>query len=125
MQLINSKIEPLIESFAYGNAIKNGVPVAIVGKPNAGKSSLLNTLLNENRAIVSSIPGTTRDTIEEQIVIDGIAFRFIDTAGIRETNDEIESLGIIKTFEKAKESSVVLYLFDKENTSMDEVIADY
>ena len=122
---INSKIEPLIESFAYGNAIKNGVPVAIVGKPNAGKSSLLNTLLNENRAIVSAIPGTTRDTIEEQIVIDGIAFRFIDTAGIRETNDEIESMGIVKTFEKAKESTIVLYLFDKENTSMDEVIADY
>ena len=122
---INSKIEPLIDSFAYGNAIKNGVPVAIVGKPNAGKSSLLNVLLNEDRAIVSAIPGTTRDTIEEQIVIDGISFRFIDTAGIRETNDEIESMGIVKTFEKAKESSIVLYLFDKENTTMDEVIADY
>lgn len=122
---INSKIEPLIESFAYGNAIKLGVPVAIVGKPNAGKSSLLNVLLNENRAIVSSIAGTTRDTIEEQIVIDGIAFRFIDTAGIRETTDEIETLGIAKTYQKAKESSIVLYLFDKANTSMDEVISDY
>ena len=122
---INSKIEPLIESFAYGNAIKLGVPVAIVGKPNAGKSSLLNLLLNENRAIVSPIAGTTRDTIEEQIVMDGIAFRFIDTAGIRETNDEIESLGIIKTFEKAKQSTIVLYLFDKANTTMDEVVADY
>ena len=122
---INDKVEPLIESFALGNAIKSGVPVAIVGKPNAGKSSLLNVLLNENRAIVSSIPGTTRDTIEEQIVIDGIAFRFIDTAGIRETTDEIETLGIAKTYEKAKESSVVLYLFDKNNTSMSEVITDY
>ncbi len=122
---INSKIDPLIESFAYGNAIKTGVPVAIVGKPNAGKSSLLNVLLNENRAIVSAIPGTTRDTIEEQIVIDGIAFRFIDTAGIRETNDEIESMGIVKTFEKARESTIVLYLFDKENTTMNEVISDY
>ncbi len=122
---INLKIEPLIESFAYGNAIKTGVPVAIVGKPNAGKSSLLNVLLNENRAIVSSIPGTTRDTIEEEIVIDGIAFRFIDTAGIRETQDEIESLGILKTFEKAKESTIVLYLFDKDDASMDEVISDY
>lgn len=122
---INSKIEPLIASFAFGNAIKSGIPVAIVGKPNAGKSSLLNELLNENRAIVSSIAGTTRDTIEEQIVIDGLAFRFIDTAGIRETTDEIETLGIAKTYEKAKESIVVLYLFDKENTTMNEVISDY
>lgn len=122
---INTKIEPLIDSFAYGNAIKIGVPVAIAGQPNAGKSSLLNELLNENRAIVSSIPGTTRDTIEEQIVIDGIAFRLIDTAGIRETTDEIETLGIAKTFEKAKESTVVLYLFDKENTSLGQVITDY
>ena len=122
---INLKITPLIESFAYGNAIKLGVPVAIVGKPNAGKSSLLNILLNENRAIVSPIAGTTRDTIEEQIVIEGIAFRFIDTAGIRETNDEIELLGIAKTFEKAKQSAIVLYLFDKANTTMNEVVADY
>ena len=122
---INTRIEPLIASFAYGNAIKNGVPVAIVGKPNAGKSSLLNVLLNENRAIVSSIAGTTRDTIEEQIVLDGIAFRFIDTAGIRETTDEIETLGIAKTYEKAAESAVILYLFDKENTAMSEVVSDY
>jgi tRNA modification GTPase len=125
IETIDSKIKPLIESFAYGNAIKNGVPVAIVGKPNAGKSSLLNVLLNENRAIVSAIPGTTRDTIEEQIVIEGINFRFIDTAGIRETSDEIESLGIEKTFEKARQSAVILYLFDKENTAMEEVISDF
>lgn len=125
LSTINSKIEPLIASFAFGNVIKTGIPVAIVGKPNAGKSSLLNELLNENRAIVSAIAGTTRDTIEEKIVIDGLAFRFIDTAGIRETTDEIETLGIAKTYEKAKESIVVLYLFDKDNTSMDEVVDDY
>ena len=122
---IQFKINPLIDSFTFGNAIKTGIPVAIVGKPNAGKSSLLNVLLNENRAIVSSIAGTTRDTIEEQIVIDGIAFRLIDTAGIRETSDEIESLGIEKTFEKAKESLLIIYLFDKENTTTDELITDY
>lgn len=119
------KIHSLIDSFQYGNAIKSGIPVAIVGKPNAGKSTLLNALLNEERAIVSSIAGTTRDTIEEKMVIDGIEFRFIDTAGIRETDDEIESLGIQKTFEKAQQSQVILYLFDKENTSPDEVVKDY
>ena len=119
------KIDPLIESFSYGNAIKQGIPVAILGKPNAGKSTLLNLLLNEERAIVSSIPGTTRDTIEEKLTIEGIDFRFIDTAGIRQTNDEIESLGIKKTFEKAKESDIILYLFDKENTTIDEVIDNY
>jgi tRNA modification GTPase len=118
-------VNPLIESFTYGNAIKAGIPVAIVGKPNAGKSSLLNVLLNENRAIVSAIAGTTRDTIEEQLVIDGIGFRFIDTAGIRTTTDEIESIGIERAFAKAKTSAIVLYLFDKENTSKEEVVADY
>jgi tRNA modification GTPase len=125
IEKIDLKITPLIESFSYGNAIKQGVPVAIVGKPNAGKSSLLNVLLNENRAIVSAIAGTTRDTIEEQIVIEGINFRFIDTAGIRETNDEIESLGIEKTYEKARQSAVILYLLDKENTSLAEAVIDY
>lgn len=122
---ILSGIEPLIDSFAYGNSIKSGIPVAIVGKPNAGKSTLLNLLLNEERAIVSNIPGTTRDTIEEKLTIDGVEFRLIDTAGIRETKDEIESLGIKKTFEKATESQVILYLFDKENTTKEEVLEDY
>jgi tRNA modification GTPase len=103
----------LIESFKYGNVIKNGVRVAIVGKPNAGKSTLLNNLLNENRAIVSDIAGTTRDTIEEVLNIDGILFRLIDTAGIRDhTFDTIEKAGMAKTFEKIKEADVVLYVFD-------------
>ena len=124
IEAINAKIEPLINSFALGNVIKSGVPVAIVGKPNAGKSSLLNVLLNENRAIVSSVAGTTRDTIEEQITLNGISFRFIDTAGIRQTEDEIETMGIAKTYEKAKQAAIILYLFDKKNTTKDEVITD-
>lgn len=105
--------EKLLSSFALGNVIKNGVQVAIIGKPNAGKSTLLNALLNEERAIVSSIAGTTRDTIEEVINIDGILFRLIDTAGIREhTSDEIETIGVGKSYEKAKLADVILYLFD-------------
>jgi tRNA modification GTPase len=106
-------VSQLINSFQMGNVIKNGVSVAIVGKPNAGKSTLLNTLLNENRAIVSEIPGTTRDTIEEVINIDGILFRLIDTAGIREhTSDIIESAGMERSIAKMKEADLVLYLFD-------------
>lgn len=102
----------LIDSFAVGNVIKNGIPVAIVGEPNVGKSTLLNALLNEERAIVSEIAGTTRDTIEDELVIGGIGFRFIDTAGIRETEDVVESIGIRKTFEKIEQAQVVLYLVD-------------
>lgn len=105
-------LQHLIDSFRMGNVIKNGVNTAIVGKPNAGKSTLLNTLLNENRAIVSDIAGTTRDTIEEVLNIDGILFRLIDTAGIRESLDTIESIGVQKTMEKIKEAGVVVYLFD-------------
>ena len=105
-------LKRLIDSFAVGNVIKNGIPIAIVGEPNVGKSTLLNALLNEERAIVSEIAGTTRDTIEDELVIGGIGFRFIDTAGIRETADVIESLGIRKTFEKIEQAQVVLYLFD-------------
>jgi tRNA modification GTPase len=105
-------LKRLIDSFAVGNVIKNGIPVAIVGEPNVGKSTLLNALLNEDRAIVSEIAGTTRDTIEDEISIGGIGFRFIDTAGIRETKDVIESIGIKKTFEKIEQSQVVIYLFD-------------
>lgn len=105
-------LKRLIDSFAVGNVIKNGIPIAIVGEPNVGKSTLLNALLNEERAIVSEIAGTTRDTIEDELVIGGIGFRFIDTAGIRETADIIESLGIRKTFEKIEQAQVVLYLFD-------------
>ena len=105
-------LKRLIDSFAVGNVIKNGIPVAIVGEPNVGKSTLLNALLNEERAIVSEIAGTTRDTIEDEISIGGIGFRFIDTAGIRETKDVVESIGIKKTFEKIEQAQVVIYLFD-------------
>ena len=103
-------ITRLINSFELGNVIKNGIPVVIAGKPNVGKSTLLNALLNEERAIVSEIAGTTRDTIEDEINIKGMKFRFIDTAGIRDTTDEIESIGIEKTFEKIAQASIVLYL---------------
>ena len=105
-------LKRLIDSFAVGNVIKNGIPVAIVGEPNVGKSTLLNALLNEERAIVSEIAGTTRDTIEDEISIGGIGFRFIDTAGIRDTKDVVESIGIKKTFEKIEQAQVVIYLFD-------------
>lgn len=109
----------LIDSFAVGNVIKNGIPVAIVGEPNVGKSTLLNALLNEERAIVSEIAGTTRDTIEDELVIGGIGFRFIDTAGIRETADVVESIGIRKTFEKIEQAQVVVYLIDSSQLSND------
>lgn len=112
-------LKRLIDSFAVGNVIKNGIPVAIVGEPNVGKSTLLNALLNEERAIVSDIAGTTRDTIEDELVIDGIGFRFIDTAGIRETKDVVESIGIKKTFEKIEQAQVVLYLVDGLQLSVD------
>ncbi|NHN24991.1 tRNA uridine-5-carboxymethylaminomethyl(34) synthesis GTPase MnmE [Flavobacterium jejuense] len=112
-------LKRLIDSFAVGNVIKNGIPVAIVGEPNVGKSTLLNALLNEERAIVSDIAGTTRDTIEDELVIEGIGFRFIDTAGIRETKDVVESIGIQKTFEKIEQAQVVLLLVDSSQLSVD------
>ncbi len=111
-------LKRLIDSFAIGNVIKNGIPVAIVGEPNVGKSTLLNALLNEERAIVSEIAGTTRDTIEDELVIDGIGFRFIDTAGIRETKDVVESIGIQRTFEKIEQAQVVLFLVDGSQFSV-------
>jgi tRNA modification GTPase len=117
-------IRPLLDSFKYGNAIKNGIPVAIVGRPNAGKSSLLNALLSEDRAIVSEIAGTTRDTIEEEIHIEGISFRFIDTAGIRYTDDKIEKIGIEKAIQKITEANIVLYIYDLSTSSLDELHAD-
>jgi tRNA modification GTPase len=110
-------ISNLISSFELGNVIKQGVPVVIAGKPNVGKSTLMNTLLNEERAIVSHIAGTTRDTIEEEISLDGIKFRFIDTAGIRATSDTIESIGVNKTYEKLRQSPVIIYLFDVNETT--------
>ena len=115
-------MQTLIQSFSAGNAIKNGIPVAIVGKPNAGKSTLLNTLLNEERAIVSDIAGTTRDTIEETLHIDGFTFRFIDTAGIRDTKDQIEAIGVEKAKEKIKKAQIVLYLYNEKENTTDEVI---
>lgn len=114
IQKIKSKIKKLISTFEYGNAVKNGVPVAIIGKPNAGKSTLLNALLNEERAIVSDIAGTTRDTIEETITISGITFRFIDTAGIRETTDTIEAIGVEKAKEKVAQAKVVIHLYEDD-----------
>lgn len=121
---IRSKLLPLIESFKLGNVIKHGVNTVIAGRPNAGKSTLLNTLLNENRALVSDIPGTTRDTIEEVINIRGIRFRFIDTAGIRTTTDVIEQMGVEKTMEKLRHSSVFIYLFDVNSTTAEELLHD-
>ena len=111
---IQHVLKRLIDSFAVGNVLKNGIPVAIVGEPNVGKSTLLNALLNEERAIVSEIAGTTRDTIEDEISIGGVGFRFIDTAGIRETEDVVESIGIKRTFEKISQAQVVAFLLDAE-----------
>ena len=114
---IEQVISRLVHSFSVGNAIKNGVPVAIIGETNAGKSTLLNVLLNEERAIVSDIHGTTRDVIEDTINIGGVTFRFIDTAGIRETNDTIESLGIERTFQKLDQAEIVLWMIDSVNAA--------
>lgn len=124
LQLIDkivTKTTSLSDSFREGNVIKKGIPVAIAGKPNAGKSTLLNLLLNDDRAIVSDIAGTTRDTIEEEISLGGMKYRFIDTAGIRESSDEIEKIGVTKTFEKIQEAAVVIYLFDPPETSPTEL----
>ncbi|MFN8407053.1 MAG: tRNA uridine-5-carboxymethylaminomethyl(34) synthesis GTPase MnmE [Sphingobacteriaceae bacterium] len=116
---INHLIHRLMESFERGNVMKNGVPVVIAGKPNVGKSTLLNALLNEERAIVSEIAGTTRDTIEDEITIGGIVFRFIDTAGIRDTHDAIEALGVMRTHEKMKQARLIIYLFDPEQSAQE------
>jgi len=114
---ITSVLKRLIESFAFGNAMKHGIPVAIIGEPNVGKSTLLNTLLNEEKAIVSDIAGTTRDAIEDELIIDGVAFRFIDTAGIRETTDVVESIGIKKAYEKAENAQLIIFLIDANKFS--------
>jgi tRNA modification GTPase len=114
-------VQRLIDSFEVGNVIKNGIPVVIVGKPNAGKSTLLNALLEEERAIVSDIPGTTRDVIEDEMNIEGVQFRFIDTAGLRETNDIIESIGVEKAYEQIKLSSIAIYLFDVHEITASEL----
>ncbi|WP_019988014.1 tRNA uridine-5-carboxymethylaminomethyl(34) synthesis GTPase MnmE [Rudanella lutea] len=114
-------LHPLIESFSVGNAVKNGVPTVIVGKPNAGKSTLLNALLDEEKAIVSDIPGTTRDVIEDELFIDGIRFRLIDTAGLRHTTDTIEAIGVERTRQQMEKASVVVYLFDGAETTPGEL----
>jgi tRNA modification GTPase len=124
IERVKLKIQDLKNSFKYGNAIKNGVPVAIAGKPNSGKSSLLNLLLNEDKAIVSDIPGTTRDAIEDTLILDGIKFRFVDTAGLRNTDDEIEAKGIEITKSKISKASVLIYLFDINNSSESEILED-
>ena len=113
---LETQLKVLSESFAYGSVIKNGVPVAILGKPNSGKSSLLNALLNEEKAIVSDIEGTTRDSIEDTLIIDGLQFRFIDTAGLRETTDKIESIGVKRAMENAKKAKILLFLYDITDT---------
>ena len=118
---IQSYLHSLITSFDQGNVIKNGVPTVIAGKPNAGKSTLLNILLNEEKAIVSDIAGTTRDVIEDEIILGGINFRFIDTAGLRETQDVIEAIGVERTRERMKKASLIIYLFDLSQTSLSEI----
>ncbi len=118
---IRRALHPLIDSFSTGNAIKNGVPTVIIGKPNAGKSTLLNALLNEEKAIVSDIPGTTRDVIEDELFIDGIRFRLIDTAGLRQATDQIEAIGIERTQQKMRDAALVVYLFDGKNINADEL----
>ena len=125
-QLLNKiefKLKSLIDSFQYGNAIKSGVAVAIIGKPNAGKSTLLNALLKEERAIVSEIAGTTRDTIEEVLHIKGTAFRLIDTAGLRETEDTIEAIGVVKAKEKVAQADILVYLIDANTKDLSEDVA--
>ncbi len=123
LSTVSQKIESLQQSFSYGNAIKKGVPVAIAGKPNVGKSSLLNALLDEEKAIVSTIPGTTRDAIEDVVVIEGIGFRLIDTAGLRETEDVVEAIGIQKTREKVNQAAVLLYLYTSP-CAIEEIVAE-
>lgn len=125
IEKISTVLKRLIDSFALGNVLKNGIPVAIVGEPNVGKSTLLNTLLNEEKAIVSEFEGTTRDAIEDEIIIEGVAYRFIDTAGIRDTKDVVESIGIQRTFEKIAQAQLVIYLFDLEKIKNKKTESEY
>jgi tRNA modification GTPase len=118
---IQQFLHSLIGSFDQGNVIKNGIPTVIAGKPNAGKSTLLNALLNEEKAIVSEIPGTTRDVIEDEMILGGISFRFMDTAGLRETTDVIEAIGVERTRESLRKASLILYLFDLTKSSLEEI----
>ena len=121
---ISFVLKRLIDSFSFGNAMKNGIPVAIIGEPNVGKSTLLNALLNEEKAIVSDIAGTTRDAIEDELIIEGVAFRFIDTAGIRETEDVVENIGIKKAYEKAENAQLIIYLIDAKTENKENRLAE-
>jgi tRNA modification GTPase len=124
VERMNSYMDRLINSFDSGNVIRNGIATVIAGKPNAGKSTLLNALLNEERALVSDIPGTTRDTVEDEIELGGLQFRFIDTAGLRDTDDIIESMGVQRTREQMKKASLILYLFDLGTATPEEMAAE-
>jgi len=121
---ITKLLKSLINSFAIGNVLKNGIPVAIVGEPNVGKSTLLNALLNDDKAIVSEIAGTTRDSIEDELIINGVLYRFVDTAGLRETKDIVENIGIKKTFENIEKAQLILYLVDATKINNSEVKTD-
>lgn len=124
VQKIDRHLKTLINSFKLGNVLKNGIPVAIIGEPNVGKSTLLNALLNEDKAIVSDIPGTTRDAIEDVVNLNGVLFRFIDTAGIRDTTDTIESLGIERTFSKIENAEIVLLMVDASHNNIENSISE-
>lgn len=121
LQTLKTEVTQLLNSFSVGNVLKKGIPVAIIGKTNVGKSTLLNAILNEEKAIVSEIPGTTRDVIEDTIIIEGTSFRFIDTAGLRHSEDKVESIGIERTYEKIRQAMIVLYVFDIVETPMEEI----
>jgi tRNA modification GTPase len=121
LKKLKNEVEVLINSFSLGNVLKKGIPVAIIGQPNVGKSTLLNAILNEERSIVSEIPGTTRDSIEDILNINGITFRIIDTAGLRISDNEIESMGIERTYKKIDQAKIILYVFDVSKTGYDEI----
>jgi len=121
LQTLKTEMTTLVESFRVGNVLKKGIPVTIAGEPNVGKSTLLNAILNEEKAIVSEIPGTTRDVVEDSISINGITFRFIDTAGLRKSSDKIESIGIERTHEQIQKARIILYVFDIRHTTCEEV----
>lgn len=125
---LKEELSQLISSFSMGNVIKQGIPVTIIGKPNVGKSTLLNAILNEEKAIVSHIPGTTRDAIEDTIIIDGYKFRFIDTAGLRKSDDDVEKIGIERTYDKINKSTIILYVCDISSFSnkiIEDVLAEF
>ncbi len=128
LEVLKKELKKLVDSFRLGNVLKRGIPVAIIGKPNVGKSTLLNAILNEEKAIVSEIPGTTRDVIEDTIIIEGYSFRFIDTAGLRQSGDTIESIGIERTREKIAQASIILYICDISQCtrdSLDEILSEF